>query len=279
VPRYAPITTVIATVTLVGSVSCSVDVLVDAGVATITLQRPEAGNAIDLALAQDLRAAVADVERDASVRVVVLRGAGPNFCVGGDLREFAGRENLAAHVRDVTSHLHAAIVGLARIDPVVVVAVQGSAAGAGLGLACGGDLVLAGESARFVVAYSRVGLNPDGGTSWFLPRLVGLRRAQELALTNRVLGAAEAHAAGIVTRVVPDGELHAEVAAVAAALAAGPVRALGEAKRLLRTSLDQALAVHLEAEAAALVRSANHPDAAEGITAFLAKRDPRFSRA
>jgi 2-(1,2-epoxy-1,2-dihydrophenyl)acetyl-CoA isomerase len=258
----------------VGSVSFSVD----GGVATITLQRPEAGNAIDLALAQELRAAVLDVERDASVRVVVLRGAGANFCVGGDLRAFADREDLPAHLREVTTHLHAAIVGLARIDAPIVVAVQGSAAGAGLGLVCGGDLVVAEDAARFVVAYSRVGLSPDGGTSWFLPRLVGLRRAQELALTNQVLDAPAAQAAGIVTRVVRDGDLQEEVVALAAALAAGPARAVGEAKRLLRASFDQPLAVHLDAEAAALVRSAAQPDAAEGIAAFLAKRAARFSR-
>ncbi|HWC67864.1 MAG TPA: enoyl-CoA hydratase-related protein [Acidimicrobiales bacterium] len=257
-----------------GSVSFSVD----GGVATITLQRPEAGNAIDLALAQELRAAVLDVERDASVRVVVLRGAGANFCVGGDLRAFADREDLPAHLREVTTHLHAAIVGLARIDAPIVVAVQGSAAGAGLGLVCGGDLVVAEDAARFVVAYSRVGLSPDGGTSWFLPRLVGLRRAQELALTNQVLDAPAAQAAGIVTRVVRDGDLQEEVVALAAALAAGPARAVGEAKRLLRASFDQPLAVHLDAEAAALVRSAAQPDAAEGIAAFLAKRAARFSR-
>jgi 2-(1,2-epoxy-1,2-dihydrophenyl)acetyl-CoA isomerase len=258
----------------VGSVSFSVD----GGVATITLQRPEAGNAIDLALAQELRAAVLDVEREASVRVVVLRGAGANFCVGGDLRAFAGREDLPAHLREVTTHLHAAIIGLARIDAPIVVAVQGSAAGAGLGLACGGDLVVAEDAARFVVAYSRVGLSPDGGTSWFLPRLVGLRRAQELALTNEVLDAPAAQAAGIVTRVVRDGDLQEEVVALAAELAAGPARAVGEAKRLLRAGFDQPLAVHLDAEAAALVRSAAQPDAAEGIAAFLAKRDARFSR-
>jgi 2-(1,2-epoxy-1,2-dihydrophenyl)acetyl-CoA isomerase len=258
----------------VGSVSFSVD----GGVATITLQRPEAGNAIDLALAQELRAAVLDVERDASVRVVVLRGAGANFCVGGDLRAFADREDLPAHLREVTTHLHAAIVGLARIDAPIVVAVQGSAAGAGLGLVCGGDLVVAEDAARFVVAYSRVGLSPDGGTSWFLPRLVGLRRAQELALTNQVLDAPAAQAAGIVTRVVRDGDLQEEVVALAAALAGGPARAVGEAKRLLRASFDQPLAVHLDAEAAALVRSAAQPDAAEGIAAFLAKRAARFSR-
>jgi 2-(1,2-epoxy-1,2-dihydrophenyl)acetyl-CoA isomerase len=137
--------------------------------------------------------------------------------------------------------------------------------------------VLAADNARFVVAYTRVGLNPDGGTSWFLPRLVGLRTAQELTLTNRALDAEAARAAGIVTRVVATDALANEVQGLTAELAAGPAKALGEAKRLLRTSLDEPLAVHLEAEAAALVRSAGHPDAVEGIAAFIAKRPAEFA--
>ncbi len=148
------------------------------------------------------------------------------------------------------------------MDAPIVVAVHGSAAGAGLGLACGGDIVLAADNARFVVAYTRVGLNPDGGTSWFLPRLVGLRTAQELTLTNRALDAEGARAAGIVTRVVPADALgEPRWPASPPSWRRGPAKALGEAKRLLRTSLDEPLAVHLEAEAAALVRSAGHPDA------------------
>ncbi|HEX9259248.1 MAG TPA: enoyl-CoA hydratase-related protein, partial [Acidimicrobiales bacterium] len=184
--------------------------------------------------------------------------------------------DLAAHLREVTTHLHAALAVLARVDPPVVVGVHGSAAGAGLGLACSGDVVIAAQSARFVVAYTRIGLNPDGGTSYYLPRLVGLRRAQELTLTNSPLDAEGALDAGIVGRVVPDEELDAAVAETASRLAAGPRQAQGEAKRLLRKSLDTPLALHLEAEAAALVRSAGHADAREGIEAFLGKRPPRY---
>ena len=157
-----------------------------------------------------------------------------------------------------------------------MVGVQGSAAGAGLGLAAGGDIVIAAASARFVVAYTKIGLNPDGGTSFLLPRLVGLRRAQELTLLNAPVDAGTAREIGLVTRVVADDALDAEVETVARALAAGPGRAQGEAKRLLRTSLDDSLAVHLEAEAAALVRSAERPDAREGIAAFIEKRPPRY---
>ncbi len=192
------------------------------GIGRLTLDRPAAGNAVDLELAQDLHAAVLAAEADPTVKVVVLRGAGKSFCVGGDLKAFGQRDDLPAHLREVTAHLHAAIVALARMDAPIVVAVHGSAAGAGLGLACGGDIVLAGESARFVVAYTKIGLNPDGGTSFFLPRLIGLRRAQELTLTNDPLDAEGALAAGLVTRVVPDDMLDAEVESVAGALSAGP---------------------------------------------------------
>ena len=246
------------------------------GIGTLALDRPDAGNAVNLELARDLHDAVLAAEADRSVRVLVIRGAGKNFCVGGDLKAFAARDDLPAHLREVTAHLHAAIVALARMDAPIVVGVQGSAAGAGLGLACGGDIVIAAASARFVVAYTKIGLNPDGGTSFLLPRLIGLRRAQELTLMNSPLDAESACEIGLVTRVVADDALDAEVHSVARMLAAGPSRAQGEAKRLLRTSLDDSLALHLEAEAAAIVRSAERPDAREGIAAFLEKRSPKY---
>jgi len=247
------------------------------GVGTVTLERPDAGNGVNVQLARDLFAVAVQAERDTSVKVIVLRGAGRNFCVGGDLKEFAGRADMPEHLREVTTNLHAAIVAFARMDPPIVVGVQGSAAGAGLGLACLGDIVIAAESARFVVAYTKIGLNPDGGTSYLLPRLVGLRRAQELTLLNTPLDAHGALEAGLVTRVVADDALDAEVDAVARQLATGARAGQGEAKRLLRASLDSTLALHLEAEAAAIVRSASTADAYEGIAAFLDKRAPRFS--
>jgi len=246
------------------------------GIGTITLDRPDAGNAVSLDLARDLHDAVLAAEADRTVKVVVLRGAGKNFCVGGDLKAFAAQDDLPTHLRDVTTHLHAAIVAIARMDAPIVVGVQGSAAGAGLGLAAGGDFVIATETARFVVAYTKIGLNPDGGTSFLLPRLIGLRRAQELTLLNEPLDARSALEFGLVTRVVSDDALDDEVDAVAQRLAAGPARAQGEAKRLLRSSLDESLALHLEAEAAAIVRSAERPDAREGISAFLEKRSPSY---
>ena len=208
---------------------------------------------------------------------MLLTGAGPRFCGGGDVKTFAEQGDALPHyLREVTAALHVAIATLVRLDAPVVAAVQGSAAGAGIGLVGASDLVLAGESAKFVMAYTGIGVTPDGSSSWFLPRLVGLRRALELTLTNRVLTAAEALDLGIITRVLPDGELQTEAATLATHLAAGPTRALGGAKRLLHTSLESTLETHLAAEAAELTRVAATRDAAEGLAAFVAKRAPEF---
>ena len=245
------------------------------GIARITLDRPDAGNAVDVELARDLLDVTMAISEDATVRVVLLTGAGKNFCVGGDLRAFDGRDDLGLHLKEVTTYLHAAVSRLARLDAPVVAAVQGSAAGAGMSLACGADLVLAATSARFVLAYSRVGLSPDGGGSWYLPRLVGLQRALDLALTNRVLGAAEASEWGLVSRVVPDEDLTTEAESLVRSLAEGSRGALADAKRLLRESLGNQLETQLELETLALSRNA-HRDGSEGISAFLGKRAPRF---
>ena len=154
------------------------------GVAHLTLNRPEAANGISLELARDLMQATLAIADDPGARVVLLSGAGPRFCGGGDLKSFAAYDDLAAHLREVLAYLHVAMAQLVRGDAPVVAAVQGSAAGAGMGLVGASDFVVAGESAKFVMAYTGVGLTPDGASSWFLPRLVGLRRAIELTLTN-----------------------------------------------------------------------------------------------
>jgi 2-(1,2-epoxy-1,2-dihydrophenyl)acetyl-CoA isomerase len=178
------------------------------GVAHITLNRPEAGNALNLELAQELLRAVMRCDEEPEVRAVVLAGAGRMFCVGGDLRSFTEQgEQLSHHLKEVTTYLHAAISRMARMDPPVVAAVHGAAAGAGLSLTCACDLVVAAESARFSMAYSKAGLTPDGSSTYYLPRLVGFKRAMELTLTNRQLSAQEAVEWGIVTRAVPDDGL------------------------------------------------------------------------
>jgi 2-(1,2-epoxy-1,2-dihydrophenyl)acetyl-CoA isomerase len=247
------------------------------GVGRLTLDRPDQGNAIDLAMAQELAGVTAAWSVDRTVRCVLLTGAGRTFCVGGDLRSFSAQAHLPSHLLDVTDPFHAAVSRLARMDAPVVAAVQGSAAGGGLSLALAADLVLAGASSRYVVAYTAIGLTPDGSGSWMLPRLVGLRRALELTLTNRPLSADEALSEGLVTRVVPDEDLAAQAEALARTLADGPTGALGAAKRLLRESLGRDLEGQLALEASSLATAAGSDDAREGIEAFLAKRPARFT--
>jgi 2-(1,2-epoxy-1,2-dihydrophenyl)acetyl-CoA isomerase len=248
------------------------------GVARLTLNRPDAANAIDLGLARALGAATSRLRTDRRVRVVLLAGAGPRFCAGGDVRGFAGvGDRLGDHLGELLGALHPAIADLAAVEVPVVAAVQGSAAGAGISLLAAADLVVAAERTRFVLAYTSLGLVPDGGSTWSLPRAVGLRRALDLALTNRSLDAAEALAWGLVSRIVPDEALADEADRLVTDLAAGPHAALVAAKGLLRRGLDSSLDEQLRREAEAMVRAGGSADGQEGVAAFLEKRPPRFS--
>lgn len=247
------------------------------GVARIELHRPDAANALDDAMASQLAEVAIRCDEDATVRAVLLTGAGRFFCAGGDLRAFrAAGAKRSVYIKRLTMHLHAALSRLARMDAPLVIAVNGPAAGAGLSLSCVGDLVLAARSASCTLAYTAAGLVPDGGSTWWLPRLVGMRLAQEMALTNRRLSAEEAVARGLWTRVVADADLDAEARALATRLADGPTRAFGHAKRLLLSAGAESFETQMELEARAIAESARGPESAEGITAFLEKRAPRF---
>jgi 2-(1,2-epoxy-1,2-dihydrophenyl)acetyl-CoA isomerase len=211
------------------------------------------------------------------VRAVVLAGAGRMFCAGGDLKAFSTKgEGLPHYLKEVTTYLHAAVSRLTRMDAPVIAAVHGSAAGAGMSLACAADLVLAAEGAKFTMAYTRAGLTPDGSSTYFLARIVGLRRALELSLTNRVLSAAQALALGIVTRVVAEADLLEEARTLAATFAAGPTRAFGATKRLLHAGWTGTLETQMELETRAIADVARGPDAREGIAAFAEKRPAKF---
>lgn len=249
------------------------------GIATLTLDRPDSLNAIDLTMAQDLRDAARRCDQDPGVRAVLLTGAGRVFSVGGDLRSFAaaGEAGAAAALKEVTLHLHAAISHLMRMRAPVVVAVNGAAAGGAMSLAMAGDVVLAAESATFTMAYTAAGLSPDGGSTFLLPRLIGLRRTQELILTNRRLSASEALAWGLVTRVVADDRLADEAMALARTLAAGPTAAFATAKRLLLASFSATLETQMELEGRGIAESAAGADGREGVDAFLAKRAAHFT--
>lgn len=248
-----------------------------AQVATITLNRPEAFNALDLALGRELFEAVLEVDEDPAVRCVVVTGAGRAFCAGGDVKGFADNlPRIGILVKELTTYLHGAVSRLCRSEKPVIMAVNGVAAGGGFSFALCGDLVVAAESARFTMAYSRIAATPDGSSSYFLPRLIGLRRAMELYFTNRTLSAAEAQAWGLVTRVVPDADFRAAVADLARELAAGPTRAFGGAKRLFHQSTWESLETQMELEAQAIAASGHTQDFGDGVTAFAGKRTPTF---
>jgi 2-(1,2-epoxy-1,2-dihydrophenyl)acetyl-CoA isomerase len=247
-------------------------------VATITLNRPDAANAIDLALGRELLHAAIRCDEDPNVRAVVLTGAGRMFCAGGDLKSFAAQgDTLPSLLKELTTYLHGATSRFTRMNAPLVVAVNGTAAGAGFSLAVSGDLVLMAESAVLTMAYTAAGLSPDGSSSYFLPRLIGLRRTQELMITNRRVSAAEALAWGLVTQVVPDAELASTAAGLARKLAAGPTRAFGTVKTLLASTFSESLETQMELESRGIAANASGADGREGIEAFVAKRAPKFS--
>ena len=247
------------------------------GIATITLNRPEAFNALNLTLGRELFHAALEVDEDPAVRCVVITGAGKAFCAGGDVKDFADNlPRIGVLVKELTTYLHGAVSRLCRSDKPVVMAVNGVAAGGGLSFALSGDLVIAAESARFTMAYARIAATPDGSSSYFLPRLIGLRRAMELYFTNRVLSAREAFEWGLVTRVVPDAELRGAVDALARELAQGPTKAFGGAKRLFHQSTWESLETQMELEAQAIALAGHTADFAAGVTAFTAKKQPTF---
>lgn len=206
------------------------------GIARITLSRPEVSNSVDLPTAGALGEAVDAAAADDSVRVVLVTGEGPRFCAGGDVASMAAAEDPPAYLLELADALDRPLQRLAAMPKPVVAAVQGAAAGAGLAVVLSADVVLSGRSTKYLTAYAGVGLTPDCGLSWLLPRAVGQQRALELALTGRVLTAEEARDWGLVTTVVDDESLAAEADALAGRLAAAPPYALGQAKRLMRES-------------------------------------------
>lgn len=247
------------------------------GVAVITLNRAEAGNAIDLPLAAELLKEVARCDEDTSVRCVVLAATGPFFCVGGDLQGMADAgDEIDSFVKELVDTFHHAVIKLARMNKPLVTVVHGAAAGAGVSLAILGDIALAAQSAHFTWAYNKVGFTPDGGISWFLPRLIGLRRTQEFALLGKKLSAADAAAYGLITRVVPDEQLMAEAMETAQALARSSTAALGRTRELLLSSYSNGLEEQMAVEAHSITASSETADGREGLAAFFQKRKPAF---
>ena len=245
-------------------------------IARITLNRPDAANGMNATMTRELAEATRRCDT-AATKVVVLTGSGRFFCAGGDLKSLAAAPGRGRYLKAVADDLHRAMSTFARMDAVLITAVNGVAAGAGFSLAVAGDLVLAGKSASFTMAYTKVGLSPDGGASYYLPRLIGLRRTQELMFTNRTLSAAEACRWGLLTEVVADDELARRADQLAGQLADGAGKSHAAVKRLLLGALGNPLEQQLEVEGRLIAANADSADGHEGVDAFLAKRKPDFS--
>lgn len=261
-----------------GNFSASVTLDVVDGVARLELNRPEASNGMNVPLLKSLHEAVLACHADPVVRVVLLSGAGRNFCAGGDVKTFdAMGARLPEYLREATAWLQLATSALIQLRVPVVAAVQGFAAGGGgLGLVCASDIVVAGRSAKFFSGAVRVGMAPDGGSSVTLTQLVGLRQALRILLTNPTLSAAEALEIGLVTEVVDDGEIMDRAEAVARELRALPVQALSATKRLVWSGVGQSVEQRLAEEARSVSELSGTADALEGLRAVIERRPARF---
>lgn len=249
----------------------------DRGIAWLTLNQPETGNSIDLPMAHALLKASILCQTEAEIRCVVLTGAGRLFCAGGDVGLMASAgDNVSSLLSELAGTLHMALARFARMPKPLLVLVNGPAAGAGLSIAISGDVVIAGRSAHFTAAYGAIGLTPDGGMSWMLPRLVGLRKAQEIIFTNRRVMAEEAESIGLVSRVVDDEQLSEEGRITADQLCGSAVEAIGAARALLQESYSSGYETQLEREARAISAAGSGGESREGLAAFLEKRKPKF---
>jgi 2-(1,2-epoxy-1,2-dihydrophenyl)acetyl-CoA isomerase len=245
-------------------------------VAFLTFARPTAANTIHLAFGREFLAAAFAIESNRAVRAVVLSGEGKHFCLGGDLRAMVTADmDVQSYLSELTTNLHAGMALLARMDAPVVAAVNGTAAGAGLGLVLAADIAIASRSAKFAPAYTGVALTPDAGCTFMLPRVIGYKRAMELLLTNRILSADQALAWGLINDIVDEESLASKAAELATQLATGPVGAFGAVKRLMLES-EPGLEAQQGRESRSIAARGSTAEGREGISAFLEKRPPRY---
>lgn len=252
------------------------------GVATLVLNRPEALNALNFAMMEALPPALERIRADASVRVVLVKGAGEHFMAGGDLRDFATTLDLPPEQRQALFQatldrvITSSTLALRQLAVPVVAQVSGACAGFGLSLVLACDLIVAADTAYFTTAYGKIALSPDGGQSFFLPRVVGSKQTMELLLLSERIPAPRALELGLVNRVVPPAELEAASLALVARLQAGPRQAYSEIKRLVNASYESSLSQQLDAEASAFARCSASDDFVVGIQSFMQKRAPKF---
>ncbi|WP_174518987.1 enoyl-CoA hydratase/isomerase family protein [Gordonia desulfuricans] len=249
-------------------------------VLTIAVSSAAAGTSLDdVALVEGARVLNEVARGEHNVGAIVLTGSGPNFCAGGNVRAFAGAEHRPTYLREIADTFHTFVNALVGADRPVVAAVKGWAAGAGMSLVLHADVAIGGAGTNLRPAYGGIGLTPDGGMTWTLPRIVGVARARDIILTNRVVSADDALAMGILSRLVDDAEVESQAQAVAAQLAAGPRAAFVATRRLLTDSAQRSLPEQLLAEAASISTRSGEPEGAEGVDAFIGKRAPDFAAA
>ena len=247
-------------------------------VLTLTLNRPEAANGLNLQMACELKTVAQHCRQDSRVRVLVITGSGKFFCAGGDVKTMHDMGDQAGvGIKEIADNLHSAISMFARMPQPLVTMVNGTAAGAGFSIAICSDYAIAKKSAKFTMAYTGVGLSPDGSSSYFMPRLIGLRGTQDLMLTNRVVDASEAMSMGLISKVVEDDMLEVEANKVINALVRNSPESNASIKQLLLLSSTSSLETQLEAESQAISACASSKNGLEGISAFVEKRKPKFS--
>ena len=252
---------------------------IDSGIATITLNRAEHGNALNMDMVRCFSDAVNQIVNNPSVRVILLTGNGKNFCVGGDINSFIEeKDKLPDFVASITEPLHDALAQLETVNLPIVSALNGPIGGAGIGLALIADFVLAAESMKFRCGYTAIGLSPDAGSSWLLANRVGTFRAKQLFLSNSTLDAQACLNLGIIDEIYPDSELLAQAQSLAVELRNGSAKAQSNVKRLLDHSiLQRTFKNHLDLERSLIIQSAGEKDVQEGILAFTEKRKASFS--
>jgi 2-(1,2-epoxy-1,2-dihydrophenyl)acetyl-CoA isomerase len=250
---------------------------IEKNIATITLNRPKSANGLNSTLIQELYQTVCKIDKNNSIKIIILTGKDKFFSAGGDLKFMYDHKNeLSQKLKTLADTFHETISILTRMNKILIVAVNGVCAGAGFSLAMIGDFVYANESAKFVMAYTANGLSPDGASSYFLPRIIGIRKTMELMLENRVLKAQEALEWGLINKVFSDDHFQEQVKYSAYTLASGAIQAFSSVKKLVHVSFNHNIEQQMNLESEEIVKNAISNQGQEGINAFVEKRKPKF---